>query len=887
MQPNPNVYPSIYHATMVAESDTIEWSYPINYLNFLDNLPFGEPMDGSNSYIGFDPTINDCYVSATKHTLMALNPEDKKQAEITTKTYKKRINYRLIMQEHNTQIYNVAIRMPYPCAWTNLKSPWFDKFLETAQSKPFFSVLANGSGTAQLAAASTTSFNTFYKAYAYSPITKINTDKILIYPEFLILTVHPVYDSNGNITGLSNVTSFWRNYSYLKPQDKNPAGSEYDEDLWNNGFKDTIDETTGRITERKIIRCCRISEVLYGNSTHVSIAARGSNWTDLNKRGEYNGLLILAEYYDEDRDAVIYEYPNGIYFVNNQNTQSIVTPWSNFYNDILSNPNVNPNDNAYVTSSTDCSGITVANDTNDETDSNKVIYPSNYLSAEDDGSRFEIHNNVLYYYLNSNGTISTYSSSTYSGRQYYQMNVYSPCFPLKDLLATIASFGLFFVSSPDYISSYTLDDTTTYDSHLYRGKFDDNGISDGTWWQGDDIPDKKLDDIDYNPIDPGPGPGPDQDEENIGSDIIRPSTLGVGGTNGFITQYSLTASQIGEIGRLLWLSFANIDYYKNFLFTLTTTGSIDLANLLDYFVSLRVYPFPLINVPSWASAGQDMYIGAGFIPLHFSSTIHTINNYADYIDAGTCEIPRSYGDFRDLTHCEIMLYLPYCGTVQLNPADVVGGTLHAQYAIDFATGGCIAYVDLYTWDGRQFMIAALSGSIGADIPLTATNATQIAARIASNALNVAGTLGNGAAGVAAEVPTIAVGAASGNVPMAAMGAVGALGAEAGTAVGLAQDAMRIATQDAVKMPMMAGGRGFAGFGSPQTAYVQIRRGLYAEGRIAPQGFTQAYGNMYAKPVTVDSCTGFTVFANVDTSGLIAQADERDAIRSLMQSGIYI
>lgn len=398
-------------------------------------------------------------------------------------------------------------------------------------------------------------------------------------------------------------------------------------------------------------------------------------------------------------------------------------------------------------------------------------------------------------------------------------------------------------------------------------------------------------DVQVNTFDPSDippyGPSPGDDKENTGSDIIRPATLGVGGTNGFITQYALTASQIAEIGRLLWLSFANIDYYKNFLFTLTTTGTIDLANLLDYFVSLRVYPFPLINVPSWASAGQDMYIGAGFIPLHFSSTIHTINNYADYIDAGTCEIPRSYGDFRDLTHCEIMLYLPYCGTVQLNPADVVGGTLHAQYAIDFATGGCIAYVDLYTWDGRQFMIAALSGSIGADIPLTATNATQIAARIASNALNVAGTLGNGAAGVAAEVPTIAVGAASGNVPMAAMGAVGALGAEAGTAVGLSQDAMRIATQDAVKMPMMAGGRGFAGFGSPQTAYVQIRRGLYAEGHTAPQGFTQAYGNMYAKPVTVDSCTGFTVFANVDTSGLIAQADERDAIRSLMQSGIYI
>ena len=383
-----------------------------------------------------------------------------------------------------------------------------------------------------------------------------------------------------------------------------------------------------------------------------------------------------------------------------------------------------------------------------------------------------------------------------------------------------------------------------------------------------DITENDFDPKNIPPYDPTP-----TDKENIGSDVIRPATLGVGGTNGFITQYALTASQIAEIGRLLWLSFTNIDYYKNFLFTLTTTGSIDLANLLDFFVTLRVYPFPLINVPSWASAGQDMYIGAGFIPLHFSSTLHTINNYADYIDAGTCEIPRYYGDFRDLTRCEIMLYLPYCGTVQLNPADVVGGTLHAQYAIDFATGGCIAYVDLITWDGKQYMIGALPGSVGADIPLTATNATQITARIASNALNVASTIGSGIVGIAGAASTA--------------GAAGAGLAAAGMVAGVAKDALDIVSQDAVKMPMLAGGRGFAGFGSPQTAYVQIRRGLYAEGRTAPPGFRQAYGNMYAKPVTVDSCTGFTVFANVDTSGLTAQADERDAIRSLMQSGIYI
>ena len=157
----------------------------------------------------------------------------------------------------------------------------------------------------------------------------------------------------------------------------------------------------------------------------------------------------------------------------------------------------------------------------------------------------------------------------------------------------------------------------------------------------DDIPE-------YVP--PTPEPGDDQGS-NTGS-VLRPTTLGVGGTNGFITQYSLTAAQIAEIGRLLWYKFSDAtaveQYVKNYMFfTVSTTGTLNLSNLLDYFVSLRVYPFPLINVPSHEAAGQDMWIGAGIVPLTFSTNLHTINNYADYIDAGSCTIPRYYNDFRD------------------------------------------------------------------------------------------------------------------------------------------------------------------------------------------------------------------------------------------------
>lgn len=479
--------------------------------------------------------------------------------------------------------------------------------------------------------------------------------------------------------------------------------------------------------------------------------------------------------------------------------------------------------------------------------------------------------------------------AVYSG--YVAMYAYAH-YDLKDVYTMMLYYHKIYTSTVVFSKSYTTDITVAifndHDGATGNRLSDDYANIDDQLrdWQQ---PDTNIAVNNYDPADKPPyNPGGDGDDQgsNTGS-ILRPTTLGVGGTNGFITQYSLTAAQIAEIGRLLWLSFTDPDYYKNFLFTLTTTGTLNISNLLDYFVSLRVYPFPLINVPSHAAAGQDMWIGAGLVPLSFKTNLHTINNYADYIDAGSCTIPRYYNDFRDFAHTQIMLYLPYCGTVQLNPADVVGATLHAQYAVDFATGGVTAYVDCTTWDGSQFVIAVLTGSIGADIPLTASNAAQIAARIAGDALNFAGTVGEAVSADVGRSAQAIGSAATVDVVGAAIGVANTYAGRIGGALDVAQTGLQIATAEGVKMPMLSGGRGFGSFGAPQTAYVQIRRGIYAEGQQPPQGFKEAYGEAYSKPVQVSSCTGFTVFANVDTSGLQCDAMEREQVKKMMQAGIYI
>lgn len=405
------------------------------------------------------------------------------------------------------------------------------------------------------------------------------------------------------------------------------------------------------------------------------------------------------------------------------------------------------------------------------------------------------------------------------------------------------------------------------DWQLLNHNIDDNTVT------VDDIPE-------YNPI-----PG---DAENVGEKITRPATLGIGGTNGFVTLYALRKADIAQLGELLWTSFVDTDYWKNYLFSLALdTGTFSLAGLLNFFVSCRVYPFSMANVAGCSSFGQDMYVGTGIVPLHFTTNLHTLGSMCDYIYGGWYEIPRCYNDWRDYVNTEIILYIPYCGTLKLNPGDVVGNRIDITYAVDFATGGCIAYVDMTTGDGQGFPVGALPGQIGADIPLTATAAGEVAARFIGDALNVGGIVAGEGANVASGALGAAMGkpsAGGGNFLSGTAGIMGGLPAAMAVdmAVPMAKQGLQMLSRGAVQAPMLSGGRGFASFGAPQKPYVQIRRGIYPE----ISGLDDIAGKPAAVTTTIEALTGF-VQGDVKTDGLSCPENEKAKIRQLIASGIYV
>lgn len=412
-------------------------------------------------------------------------------------------------------------------------------------------------------------------------------------------------------------------------------------------------------------------------------------------------------------------------------------------------------------------------------------------------------------------------------------------------------------------------------------------------WQKIDIQiiTNEYDPADLPPYDPTPG----GDAENVGDSVIRPSSLGVGGTNGFVTQYALNAAQVQTLGEILWTSIFDTDYWQNYMFSLALdTGSFNVSSILSFFISLKVYPFALINVPSFDIWGNNMYIGTGLKPLAFSTVLHSINNYCDYVSGGsiTVDSDNFYNDYRDYINAKYTLYVPYCGTVELNPGDVVGNTITLQYAVDFATGGCIGYVDVNTRDGKQFTIAALPGQMGADIPLTSTAAGQVAARFVGDAMKFGGLLGGEVAGVASGIwgglgdadSSSIHGVSGGSVLSGFAGMYGGLPAAMGTdlAAPVTMQAMNMINRGAISAPMLSGGRGFASFGSPQTAYVQIRRGIYPE----ISGLKTVSGSPCAGTYTVGDLSGF-VQGDVKTNGLTCPENEKQKIRRLLAGGIYV
>lgn len=375
---------------------------------------------------------------------------------------------------------------------------------------------------------------------------------------------------------------------------------------------------------------------------------------------------------------------------------------------------------------------------------------------------------------------------------------------------------------------------------------------------------------------------PDPDErDKIGDSIGFNRNIPGGTATGLYTMYALRQAHVSNLGAALWTSFntPNSNFWQNVRMAAglyEESGSFDLSAILDYITSIRIYPFALINLPGFSGAGTgSIRMGTGKIPLDLSTggagNVGIMGSYTGIIDAGSVTVPIHYDDFRDLEGVTMSVYLPYIGNVSLNSAEVAGQTIQATYAVDLTSGACVAYLLL---SGRwgYYPIGVYSGTIGADIPLTASQGNRMFLRDLKNVIGLGSIIGDALSGT--DVTDEG----------ALTGAIGS-----GLASGAAYMAKNIYHQGmgaALTPPTLGGGgANFAGFGAPQTAYLQIRRHKYAyTGRSFPA--TQL-GRRTSGVQYLGALSGFTVCENVDVSGIPAPADVQRDIKKMLESGVYL
>ena len=398
--------------------------------------------------------------------------------------------------------------------------------------------------------------------------------------------------------------------------------------------------------------------------------------------------------------------------------------------------------------------------------------------------------------------------------------------------------------------------------------------------------------FDYDDIPEYP-PSPDGDDNTESGDKI-PNQFGrtVGVTSNFVTNYLMTEGQISKLGEVLWTSWADdavtMDMVNNFYGKLhDSTGSWNVSDALQFIVSCRLFPCSLATLVNTTQV-TSIPIGTGAFALQCGTSsepkFFIANEATAILNCGEIEIRRVYNDYRDFENTKITAYLPFCGSVELNPQDVVGKWLGCTYAIDLFDGSCKAFIytlsgDDVGYEGAYYNVAIKQGQCGFLIPLSATQAGQVASRQKVDGYTDGALLFNAGMSVIGAALESASGGSPDTSIMKAISTIGNYGFQSD--ILSAQRSGR----PGIAAPYLSGGSGFTDFHQPASAYIQIRRSYYQEPIEYEHsaGYpvnAQRYGNL-------SQFTGFVICHNVDISGFTCHEDERAEIKALLESGVYL
>lgn len=490
----------------------------------------------------------------------------------------------------------------------------------------------------------------------------------------------------------------------------------------------------------------------------------------------------------------------------------------------------------------------------------------------------------------------TYASGMYTSFAYLELDDYTGTKNeayASAIIHELAFLGFPVVASTSHLAS------TIGDNDVYVPVFDDHLITTGEYVSGSEannLPNAIWGDIfgtdmpDYDPTyDPTPGPGPEpEDDQNDRGDLVNRGNK----------HYFVPASyNIYLMDSTTFYQFMNeiTNYYSNKT-PEEWTQDFQGVNPSDYIIGTYATQ---CWIPKTAT-GSAVKLGK----MTLTTTAYEFDSTkpgANLFTYGKRNITHFFNDFRDYApYTTLELYLPLCGTIELDTAYCMGHSITVDYCYDILTMSCTAHV--YRDD---LLYKTVDAALGAQIPLLAANMgdyqnqiAQLDAAKKQNNMRLFGAAATATAGIATAIGT---GGAS-LVPAAV-----AIGGSIGTAVKSDMQNDLIDYQMEHLTPSIS-----------QTGAADCQNS-FTTGQLKPKliikrakFLTSLNNTIYSRTVGNACCindilgyidgdsqkprTGLVVCSNVDTTNIrkyinsvpiCATVEEINAIKQALASGVYL
>lgn len=354
---------------------------------------------------------------------------------------------------------------------------------------------------------------------------------------------------------------------------------------------------------------------------------------------------------------------------------------------------------------------------------------------------------------------------------------------------------------------------------------------------------------------------------------------------GIFTRYLVNNAQLKEFAKWLF-----VDNWGEALWRELTIATF--GNIYDSLISVMSYPFAVGQLPGITTVAGNIYLGSlnsgapssGILAKSFSQ-----------IDWGSISITEYWGNFLDYApHTKIQLFLPWgTGFVDIDPNEVMNGTLQVKTNIELSKGTCVHIVS----NGGGAILGTYNGFCGSQYPITAvdTSGKAIGAAIAGVSLAVAGASGAiakeaGERGLhALQVASSTKNAGYPELPHLRMAGLNELHREA-TYNAMSAGAAKVAAKSslaAARIPATFNRNGsFASNAAgmmPQKPFIVMTW--------PDQSVPEQYGSHVGYPsniyISLGRLRGYTEVGAIHLEGINCTEHEREELMSLLQGGVIL